>query len=441
MAKFTRITPEVLRANEKFATYLRQADIKPARSGGTFVGNYEKAPDDFRKYGIILPKGGMIVPDAEPDILREILYEPERRREAEDVQTRRTAEAAYLDQVKEMVASSGIPDIVIEVKDGKDIMSSCLWHKSFLTRGGETVFSLHSEDEPYRGLSDDKSYKPWAVRFTPLEKIETFLEKEARLVEPRKMLGERINHLINELPHKGRAELRLYNTDSSTKNVLSAHRIWYRDKLYQVTEEDVAQLENEIGNRAVQASARQEILKKLFIEAKGVFTVTSKERCEFAGHSFLTGKARYDEWLEYHYFIGQEEVTEEECRWLNTFLHEVPVPRGHVRISNITNDLIKVPEMPGSHDVLIVIGKTGSRHGEKTYGQLFRGHPSRYTGSLYDKGIREVHLNGKPLTDFRSFDPKNWTNPKWLARKALGESAPQAHIDALAQIYKERMTP
>jgi len=120
MSKFVKITSEVVAEDEKFAEYLRRACLTPAKKGGTFVGNYEVSPNEFRKYGIVLPKGGMIIPDVEPDKLKEIVSEPDRLREAQDIGSRRSAEESYLNQVEEMLAKSGVSDISVVIKDGRN---------------------------------------------------------------------------------------------------------------------------------------------------------------------------------------------------------------------------------------------------------------------------------------------------------------------------------
>ena len=130
MSKFVSITSEVVATDVKFADYLRRANIVTAKKGGAFVGNYEVALDEFRKYGIVLPKGGMIIPDAEPEKLREIVNEPERRREVEDIKGRRTAEEAYLNRVKEMLARSDVSDIQVLVKDGRKYHNIGGWRRA-----------------------------------------------------------------------------------------------------------------------------------------------------------------------------------------------------------------------------------------------------------------------------------------------------------------------
>jgi len=49
MPKFKKISAGILSADKAFAEYLQQAEIKSAKKGGSFVGNYEVAPDEFRK--------------------------------------------------------------------------------------------------------------------------------------------------------------------------------------------------------------------------------------------------------------------------------------------------------------------------------------------------------------------------------------------------------
>ena len=468
MSKFVSITSEVVATDVTFADYLRRANIVTAKKGVAFVGNYEVALDEFRKYGIVLPKGGMIIPDAEPEKLREIVNEPERRREAEDIKGRRSAEEAYLNQVKEMLARSDVSDIQVLVKDGSKYhnIGSSPWHKSFLVRGEETVFDLHSEEEPYRGLGDDKSYKPWRTHFTALEKIENFLREETRLTEPRKLFADRINRLVEMSCAVGqqvlgedgwdrpRVELFLYDDYSKSndwgffgrrcKSAFSAHRIMYRKKLYELTEEDVARIEGEVGNRAEQATARQEMLKKLFVERLGVFSYESRtyEPSEVR-HSLVDGRVKDDSWKERHYFLGKEEVTREEYEWLNTFLSEIKVPDGHIRVANDTHDLLRIPEMPGRKDVLVVEGKTGSRRGEWSYGEWFRGHPSQCEISFWHKGtarkLKSVTLNGQ-VQESNYVSLTLWTDPREIAKRALREAGMEnpanEYMEALAEVYR-----
>ncbi len=341
MGKFQEITLELLLENEVLRKYLLKARIGPAKKGdGAFVGTYDIAPKEFRSFGIVLPRGGMIIPGADPVKLKEMVKEPERRREAEDLANRRAVEKDYLNQVKEIIAEAGLTDIEVVEEDGVDFHSigATSWHKSFLVREGEKIFSLHSEEEPYRGLDDDGSYEPWRTEFTPLEEVKSFLEEEARLVGPRKMFADRIRRLIDISHNVGqqgpdetgwdrpRVELFLYDDYKKGRDwgffghrcqgISSAHRIYYRKKLYEITEEGISRLEYEIGEREEALEARRAMLKRLFEEKGRVFEELKEEKDCYAGKSLATGKAKYDEWTETRYFLGDTEVTEEERDWL-----------------------------------------------------------------------------------------------------------------------------
>lgn len=458
------ITVGVLVGDEKLAGYLRRSEIKPATRGGTFVGNREVAPDEFRKYGIVLPKGGMIIPDIEPDKLKEIIVEPDRLREEQDVNDRRNAEKAYLGQVKEILSKSGVSDIQITAKDGKDWhrIGDSSWHKSFFVRGEEEIFSLHSEEEPLRGLGDDKSFKPWQTCFSSLEKVELFLKEEARLIEARKFFVDRINRLIElscGLGQQGvgedgwdrtRVELFLYDDYSQprdwsffgrrTKSVFSAHRIMYRKILYKLTEEDIKSLEGQLGERATRAAARQDMLKKLFFERLGEFTFESRDVPSEVRHSLMDGRVIDDSSTERHYFLGKEEVTREEYEWLNTFLGGIAIPKGSVRVKSDTNKILPLLEIPGRKDVLVVVGKTGSRRGVWSYGEWFRGHPSQCQINFLNKGtarqIKSVTLNGK-VQDSGWVDLGLWTDPISLAARAIREVGIENPIKGYAEALVE----
>ncbi len=94
MPKFAEISVAVLATDEKLAEYLKKGKIGKANKGGTFVGNYEVAPDEFRKYGIVLPKGGMILPDYDPEtVTRMLVAVNENRQKLVDVGLQRKLDA------------------------------------------------------------------------------------------------------------------------------------------------------------------------------------------------------------------------------------------------------------------------------------------------------------------------------------------------------------
>lgn len=452
MSKFTSITAAVLAANERLAEYLRQADIKQAKKGGAFVGNYDVAPDEFRRYGIVLPKGGMIIPDISPEELREIIMAEYNVAKESDEERRENDRKILVAATEKLLGQNGLSDISVVVKNDRDYhnIGSTAVVEVVLVRGGDDeLLSLRSEKEPNRSFSEsNKEWKDWHVSEISSDVVNSFVEEEVRLVEPRKLFADRISRLVEmshavgqqELGEDGwdrpRVELFLFDDYSKTndwgffgrrcESVLSTHRIMYRKELYELTEEDVSRLEREVSKRTKKATARQGKLKKLFFEHLGVFSYEARtyEPSEVR-HSLVDGRVKDDSWTERHYFLGKEEVTREEYEWLNTFLNEIKVPEGHVRVANDTHDLLRVPEVPGRNDVLVVVGKTGSRRGVWSYGEWFRGHPSECQISFWHKGtarkLKSVALNGTTLeSTYINLD--KWKKSKEIAKWALEEA-------------------
>ena len=96
MAKFEMISMKVLVENEGLRHYLAGAPaVTDAKKGGTFVGNRDIAPDSLRPFGIVLPKGGMILPQHKPEevqgALKEALEEVRREAAARDEERLRPA--------------------------------------------------------------------------------------------------------------------------------------------------------------------------------------------------------------------------------------------------------------------------------------------------------------------------------------------------------------
>lgn len=191
-----------------------------------------------------------------------------------------------------------------------------------------------------------------------------------------------------------------------------------------------------------QATERKEMLKRLFFEALGVFTRTNEEKSYFTGRSMATDKPKYDEWVEPHYFLGKVEVTREEYAWLNTFLGEIEVPVGYVRIANDTNDLLRIPPMPGRNDVLVITKKPGRSQRD----EWFRGHPSECKISLTDRRtvrqIERITLNGR-LQESEWVNLSRWSDPRLLAVWALQEAGmadpASKYIEALAEVYRRQL--
>jgi hypothetical protein len=218
-----------------------------------------------------------------------------------------------------------------------------------LVRGEEVIFDLSRSE-----VTNSRKRKPHEVAFFSLEALSSFVSQEIALLDSRKTLKPRINALMEDpwgqkcevgKENSGRLQLLLYDSGSfrypsRTKRVESAHRISYRGKLYELTEESISLLEEDFQVRADHARTRRERLRNLFLESLGVFTKTEEKKGASAGHSLGTGKVRYDEWVETTYYIGGVEITKEEYEWLNSLLPGIQLPAGFIRVKNDTNDIL-----------------------------------------------------------------------------------------------------
>jgi hypothetical protein len=133
-----KIKAEIIASDIKFAEYLLNAGIKPANKGGAFVGNHDIAPESFRNYGIVLPKGGMIILESTADELKEEFKKGrklliERRNEAVKVAQAKRAkiEYDYLAKVSELLARYNIPGLAI-IRNRHKRCKNCSWSAAFL---------------------------------------------------------------------------------------------------------------------------------------------------------------------------------------------------------------------------------------------------------------------------------------------------------------------
>jgi len=460
-----KINAEIIASDIKFAEYLLNAGIKPANKGGAFVGNHDIAPESFRRYGIILPKGGMIIPDLTAEELKGDFKEGrklliERRNEAVRAAqaTRANVEQDYLAKVSESLARYNISGLAI-VRNRRKGCKNCSWGAAFLdifygqsnesiddyillAFGNEAAFRLRHESSPDQ-LEGEGNH----IEFAPLEEVEAFLEAEAQIYPKRKEFSARLQAVMEwngekneelcscnkwEQAHQDTIWLVAYGNHwsgsldfgSMQVGLNSAHCLNYHGKTYHFSEEDVANLEETIGKPAEDANVRRERLWKLFVAANGVLARTREA-----------------------YSVGGEEITHEEREWLLSRSSEIKVPDGYIRVRNDINDLRPFIEMPGRDDILIVEGKTDSRRGVWSYGEWFRGHPSKCPVSYWrSKGsrrkIKSVALNGQ-LQESKEVDFTLWTDPRKLAKRALQETginkSVAAYAEALAEVYARQL--
>lgn len=469
MSKFVKITSEVVVADEPFAKYLWNGKITAAKKGGAFVGNYEVATDEFRKYGIVLPKGGMIVPDSEPDELKKELAKGRNilvgRRDdtIKAAQAERTkTEQTYLAEVSRLLGQYNIPGLgiancshesgnsswgaaIMEVFHG--VSYSHVETKTLLAFGNDAAFLLRTERDP----SKLESY----VRYTPIEEVEAFLSVEAQVYPVRQQFLSRLqavatkNRELNQ--HRSSQEAhdnRIWNVAHGNKwdggldfyplqpGLTSAHELHYHKKTYNFQEEDVAELEQLVIGTERSQQDRFGHLWRLFVGTQGVLTSVQEDRWDEDGS-----------YKENVYFVNGERLSPEEYKWLQSRLSEIPaVELGFCRVRNGTNDILRIPDVPGQKDVLVVVGKTGSRRGEWSYGEWFRGHPSECQISFWHKGtaqkLKSVTLNGQ-VQESNWVSLSLWTDPSEIARRALREAGMEnpanEYVEALAEVYRRQL--
>lgn len=381
MARFLKITAELLSADEKLAGYLRQARISSGRNGGTFVGSYEVASDEWKKYGIVLPKGGMILPDEDPGNLKDLiqhLLDDEARRQAEAEAAARMEEARL-----ETERASFAPSVLAAFE-------------LFRINGGPT-WKLQVEEKG--DSSTFRSFRP------------------ERILQACKIsLGELSP--ITEAP-----------------------------LVFEWTSDEVDRLTAIIRQWVEATQPRRDRLWSLFVEACGVFTkVERRVFCSSVSHSMWDGRVKNEpDWeIEASYLVGDETLSREEYSWLKGRSREITLPDGYVRVANDTNDILEVLPLPGQNDVLVVVGKTGSRRGVWSFGEWFRDHPSKCQIEFWSRGtqtrIQEVFLNGiRVESGWVNLDL--WKNPRELAIRAFKEAGVEnptkEYVEALTDAYSK----
>lgn len=439
MSKFAKITSDVVAADELFVRYFSNSKILAARKGGTFVGNYEMAPDAFRKYGIVLPKGGMIIPDMEPDELKNELVKGwnilvEKKNDAiKTAQAEREKEKqSYLAEVSRLLEQYNIPGlgiveclretgnsswaaVTMEVLHG--VSYSNMEIKTLFVFGNDAAFLLRTERDP----DELESY----VRYTPIVEVEEFLRAEARIFSTRQKFLKRVQTVVaknSELSHWGSSKYDDRITTAAYGNrwegeldfsplrpgLNSAHELKFRNKKYSFQEEDVAELERLVSEAEKDRQNRLDHLWQLFRDAQGEFTsVQEKDWGEYCG-----------DYKKTVYYVGGERPTPQEINWLKSRLNEIQIPSGYYRVPNDTNTIKPLPTLPESRkDTLLLYGKTGqSRRGVDPEGVIWQGHIGHFCKEFGSGWTWWITLNGENISIGKR------TEDKWYVIRKLAEA-------------------
>jgi len=259
-----RVTEQVLRGNENLLRYLSRGEIKPAKRGGAFVGSYDIAPEQFGQYGIILPKGGMIIPEIPAEDLCAMVQKlrQEKILEAQQVKQRAEQEKQDADQ---KIANARLR-LLGRVQEAYSLLER---------NAGETwrlQAMKYGQEAPSNGYKSDE---------------------------------------IVAFPSANRVGLLGPSSISDTSQV------------FEWTDKDINQLTEIIGEWLKAAQPRRDLLWGLFVKANGVVTMTQEKKSYFEGHSLATGKARWDDVIEVRCFVGGEEITDREHGWLKSRIGEL----------------------------------------------------------------------------------------------------------------------
>jgi hypothetical protein len=196
MAQFKKIDAAELAANEVLHRYLIGASrITAGNRGGTFVGNRDIAPDSFRSFGIVLPKGGMILPQHEPGEVKALLRSYLDEARAVHKASAKEAIAANLAAVVGWAAAVGATASVRECTRKKNRRGDEEYFFLVEVKLGEEVVMGHEipRDHPMPSLLSEEEVSEAVEDYRSLtraleeqrEGIKNLLESSLLTLEPR----------------------------------------------------------------------------------------------------------------------------------------------------------------------------------------------------------------------------------------------------------------
>lgn len=473
---------ETVNSDPEFKAFLLKARVSRSKRGdGVFIsGEYGTNTSKFRKYGIPVP-GALIVPtseniDEELKKFNLIIQDIKKSTEVEyeklllrDIEQRKELVDKYLEQVQGLLEANDLDDIVITLKDGRDLhnLHSSANKTGHLSRNEEIIFDLFKEEELGSSMNrHERVLNQWRSTFMSIEKVSQFIAEEARLKPLREKYRDRLLRLV-EITKKFNNDLgdrivlqqsiefigylesydeKDFSFALARKSIDSAYRIAYDKQVFEFDESDIVRLENLVESKQKEILERREYIWQLFQKINGVLTKRVVKKSAYAGKRFSKpargeGESKWDEFEESTYFVDNEELTDAEYDWLQAKVKELPIVPGHYRLANDINEL-RPMIYPKSDSILEVWGKTGqSTRGVSPTGMLYKGKPENCNISPKYRWAYSWKLDGQEFTaKYESEDFfEKWNDPLRRAQRAFeeaGRKPEHGELEALAEAYK-----
>ena len=308
---FKKVSQEDLAADNVLAAYLLQATLKPGKTGGVFVATYTVAADSLRQYGIVLPKGGMIIPDEDTSRLNSLLaavrakeQEEQRMLAIRKHEQRRAENERQLQSLKELARVS--PHLTVSILGNGALVVYLPCDKvNPLCIGGFDRVKLFLEHEN----------SIWQNRETLMEPVR---QLQARLAEH---CFHGIIGLYYDAQFGTFQESKYYNGLANSWSFRLKSRPPHRDKEdeelnFDWTEENVQRCEEFVNKWISWMKSRGAELAQ-----SGGKLNTKKEWDSSSRHSLWDNKVVSEGSSSWGtaYFIGDTEITYMEYKWLAKF--------------------------------------------------------------------------------------------------------------------------
>lgn len=370
MIKFIDVDVKVLTNNADLARYIAGGVIREGDRGGTFVGgpSRDRAPNHFKRFGIVLDGGGMIFPRVSFQDMHNWVTEA-----LEKINQREIAQAERIENER------------AATRDGYNQRVAVRFHDAFL------ALELNPVQQKFEMLVDrpgqqpqrltayrtllirhfqvalilrEEQYDPRLSRWNAIEMpdgvIEAFLRQEREgMYANRAAFAHRIGELVKttgrleseRAPSQRCVESQIRFamfggvecpalfppgfTACAVTSAKTACGLFYGSEHYELTEDRLAELEHIVGEEAKRHDHLRNSLLTVFSESNGCFDVLPDQGFVPSG-SDETG-----------YVLCGHEVDTAELSFLRSHLSSIPVKPGiYTRLG--TGDRIKLPELGGA---------------------------------------------------------------------------------------------